>query len=76
MSRRVVTVSDGVAQLFGGSILLRDVLYRLTRTVDDNGLVRPSEATGPLEGVMEVGDLAEAMVLAGIEALALQLANP
>jgi len=72
MSSRVITVSEGVAKLYGGSVLLREVLFRLTRTVDDTALVRPSEATGPLEGAMDVGDMAEAVVLAGVEDLALQ----
>jgi SnoaL-like polyketide cyclase len=72
MSRRVITVSEGVARLYGGSVVLREVLYRLTRTVDDSGHVRPSEATGPLEGTMDVGDMAEAVVLAGVEDLILQ----
>jgi hypothetical protein len=72
MSRRVLTISEGVAKLYGGPVLLREVLYRLTRSVDDAGMVRPSEANGPLEGVMDVGDMAEAVVLAGVEDLALE----
>jgi hypothetical protein len=73
MSSRVVTVSEGVARLFGGEVLLREVLYRVTRTVDDTGMVRPSEAVGALEGTMDVGDMAEAVVLAGVEDLVLEL---
>jgi hypothetical protein len=73
MPSRVVTVSEGAAKLFGGAVLLRDVLYRLTRTVDDTGMVRPSEAVGPLEGMMDVGDMAEAVVLAGVDDLVLEL---
>ena len=72
MSTRVITVSEGVAKLYGGSVLLREVLYRLTRTVDDTGMVRPSEASGPLEGTMDVGDMAEAVVIAGVDDLVLQ----
>lgn len=65
-------MSEGVARLYGGSVLLREVLYRLTRTVDDLGMVRPSEATGQLEGVMDIGTMSEAMVLAGVDDLVLQ----
>jgi len=72
MSTRVVTVSEGVAKLYGGPVLLREVLYRLTRTVDDSGMVRPSEANGSLEGTMDVGDMAEAVVIAGVDDLALE----
>jgi uncharacterized protein (TIGR02246 family) len=72
MSKRVITVSEGVAELYGGPVLLREVLYRLTRAVDDAGMVRPSDASGALEGVMDVGGLPEAVVLAGVEDLALQ----
>jgi uncharacterized protein (TIGR02246 family) len=72
MSRRLVTVSEGVAALYGGPVMLREVMYRLTRTVDDTGMVRPSEAIGPLEGTMEVGGMAEAVVIGGVEDLALQ----
>ena len=71
MSRRLVTVSEGVARLYGDEVLLREVLYRLTRAVDDVGMVRPSEASGPIEGTMDLGDMAEAVVLAGVEDLAL-----
>jgi uncharacterized protein (TIGR02246 family) len=73
MSSRVVTVSEGLARLFGGEVLLREVLYRLTRTVDDTSMVRPSEAVGPLEGMVDVGEMAEAVVLAGVEDLVLEL---
>ena len=73
MTSRVITVSEGVGQLFGGELLLREVLYRLYRSVDDSGMVRPSEAIGPLEGTMDVGDMAEAVVLSGVEDLVLQL---
>jgi hypothetical protein len=73
MPSRVVTVSEGVARLFGGAVLLREVVYRMTRTVDDSGPVRPSEAVGPLEGMMDVGDMAEAVVLAGVDDLVLEL---
>jgi uncharacterized protein (TIGR02246 family) len=72
MSKRLVTVLEGVAALYGGAVMLREVVYRLTRTVDDTGMVRPSEANGPLEGTMDVGDMAEAVVVAGVEDLALQ----
>jgi hypothetical protein len=72
MPRHVHTISEGVAKLYGGAVLLREVLYRLTRTVDDTGMVRPSEAYGPVEGCLDVGDVAEAVVLAGVEDLALQ----
>lgn len=71
MARRVVTLAEGVAKLYGGDVLLREVLYRLTRAVDDTGMVRPSEALGPLEGCIDV-DVTETMVLAGVEELALQ----
>ena len=73
MSGHEVTVAEGVGKLFGSSVLLREVLYRLTRAVDDTGMVRPSEATGPVEGVMDVGDVAEAVVIAGVDDLALEL---
>ena len=73
MTSRVITVSEGVGQLFGGDLLLREVVYRLFRSVDDSGMVRPSEAIGPLEGTMDVGDMAEAVVLSGVEDLVLQL---
>ena len=72
MRSRVIRVSEGVAKLYGGDVLLREVLYRLTRSVDDTGMVRPSEAHGPIEGIMDVGDMAETVVLAGVEDLVLQ----
>lgn len=73
MGSRVITVSEGVGRLFGGEVLLREVLYRLSRTVDDGDTVRPSEAIGPLEGTMDVADMAEAVVLSGVEDLVLEL---
>ena len=73
MSRRAITVSEGVGRLFGGEVLLREVLYRLSRLVDDGATVRPSEAIGPLEGTIDVGDMAETVVLSGVEDLVLQL---
>lgn len=72
MSSRTVTISEGVARLYGGEVLLREVLYRLTRSVNDVGMVRPSEANGPIEGTIDLGDMAEAVVLAGVDDLALQ----
>jgi hypothetical protein len=72
MPTRVITVSEGVAKLYGGAVLLREVLYRLTRSVDDTGLVRPSEANGAVEGTMDLGDVAEAVVIAGVDDLALE----
>lgn len=73
MGGRFITVSEGVGRLFGGDVLLRDVLYRLSRSMDDSDTVRPSEAVGPLEGTMDVGDMAEAVVLSGVEDLILEL---
>jgi predicted ester cyclase len=73
MSRQGITVSEGVGRLFGGDVLLREVLYRLFRSIDDSDTVRPSEAIGPLEGTMDVGDMAEAVVLSGVEDLVLEL---
>ena len=73
MGSRFITVSEGVGRLFGGEVLLREVLYRLSRSMDDSDEVRPSEAVGPLEGTMDVGDMAEAVVLSGVEDLILEL---
>ena len=73
MSNRLITLAEGVGQLFGGEVPLREVLYRLSKPVDDTGMVRPSEAVGPLEGLIDVGDMAEAVVLAGVEDLVLEL---
>jgi SnoaL-like domain len=73
MSRRAITISEGVGQLLGGDVLLREVLYRMSRSVDDGGMVRPSEAIGPLEGTIDVGDMAETVVLSGVDDLVLQL---
>jgi len=73
MSRRVITISEGVGRLFGGDVLLREVLYRVSRSVDEGTMVKPSEAFGPLEGSMDVGDMAETVVLSGVEDLVLQL---
>lgn len=70
---RVITVSEGVGRLFGGDVLLREVLYRLSRSMDDSEAVKPSEAIGPIEGTMDVGDMAEAVVLSGVEDLVLEL---
>lgn len=44
MTRRAVTVSEGVARQYGGRVLMREV-YRLTRNVDDSAMVRPSDET-------------------------------
>ena len=63
MARRTMMVSQGVGSLHGGPVPLREVLYRMYRTVDESGSVSPSEAVGPLEGQMDVGDVAEAVVL-------------
>ena len=74
MTRQAITISEGVGRLFGGAdVLLREVLYRLSRQVDQSGQVKPSEAIGPIEGTMDVGDMAEAVVLSGVEDLVLQL---
>ena len=54
-------------------MLLREVLYRVSRSVDDGAMVRPSEAIGPLEGTIDVGDMAETVVLSGVDDLVLQL---
>jgi hypothetical protein len=74
MSRRAITIAEGVGQLFGaGDVLLREVLYRVSRSVDEGTTVRPSEAIGPLEGTIDVGDMAETVVLSGVDDLVLQL---
>lgn len=73
MGRRVITVSEGVGRLFGGRVLLRDVLYRLDRAVDDGDSVESPTANGGLEGDMHIGDVAEAVVLSGVEDLVLEL---
>lgn len=73
MGNRVVTVSEGVGRLFGGDVVLRDVLYRLRRSIDDRQGSAPSEATGPFEGTMAVGGMAEAVVWSGVEDLVLEL---
>jgi uncharacterized protein (TIGR02246 family) len=72
MPSRTITVAEGIAKLYGGAVLLREVLYKLTRSVDDTRMVRPSEANGPIEGTMDVGDIAEAVVIAGVQDLALE----
>lgn len=73
MGRRVITVSEGVGRLFGGDVLLRDVSYRLSRSVDEGDAVGPPEVSGSIEGTMDVGDVAEAVVLSGVEDLVLEL---
>jgi hypothetical protein len=73
MSKRTMVISEGVGSLHGGPVPLREVLYRLYRTVDDTGMVAPSDALGPLEGHLDVGDVAEAVVLTGVDDLVLQL---
>src|SRR5262245_4656770 len=72
MAARTVTVSEGVAKLYGGAVFLREVLYRLTRSVDDTRMMHPSKAHGPIEGTMDVGDIAETVVLAGVDDLVLE----
>jgi hypothetical protein len=43
MSRRAITIAEGVGQLFGaGDVLLREVLYRVSRSVDEGTTVRAS----------------------------------
>jgi ketosteroid isomerase-like protein len=73
MAKRVVKVSEGVGALFGGPVPLRDVLYRLFRSEEDAGTARPGQSFGPVEGQMHIGDVAEAVVLSGVDDLVLQL---
>jgi len=73
MAKRVVKVSEGVGALFGGPVPLRDVLYRLFRSEEDVATARPGQASGPVEGQMDIGDVAEAVVLSGVDDLVLQL---
>ena len=73
MAKRVVKVSEGVGALFGGPVPLRDVLYRLFRSEEDAGTAPPDRTLGSVEGQMDIGDVAEAVVLSGVDDLVLQL---
>jgi SnoaL-like polyketide cyclase len=73
MAKRVVKVSEGVGALFGGPVPLRDVLYRLFRSEDDAPTAGLGRTLGAVEGQMEIGDVAEAVVLSGVDDLVLQL---
>jgi hypothetical protein len=73
MAKRVVKVSEGVGALFGGPVPLRDVLYRLFRSEDDAPAAGLGRTLGAVEGQMEIGDVAEAVVLSGVDDLVLQL---
>ena len=73
MAKRVVKVSEGVGALFGGPVPLRDVLYRLFRAEDDAATGAGGRRLGPVEGQMDIGDVAEAVVLSGVDDLVLQL---
>ena len=71
MANRVVKVSEGVGSLFGGPVPLRDVLYRLFRSEED--AAPPGRIASAVEGQMDIGDVAEAVVLSGVDDLVLQL---
>jgi hypothetical protein len=73
MSRRVIKVSEGVGALFGGPVPLRDVLYRLFRLEEDADTRLSSQVPSLFEGQMDIGDVAEAVVLSGVDDLVLQL---
>jgi predicted ester cyclase len=72
MSTDARKVSEGVGALFGGPVPLRDVLYRLFR-VERHKEPNASSKAGLFEGQMDVGDVAEAVVLSGVDDLVLQL---
>jgi len=65
-------VSEGVGALFGGPVPLRDVLYRLFR-VERHAVDDAASSAGLFEGQMDIGDVAEAVVLSGVDDLVLQL---
>ena len=73
MANRVVKVSEGVGALFGGPVPLRDVLYRLFRSEEAVATAPPGGTLGSVEGQMDIGDVAEAVVLSGVDDLVLQL---
>jgi SnoaL-like polyketide cyclase len=73
MSKRAIKISEGVGALFGGPVPLRDVLYRLFRTEDDTETAKSSLVPSLFEGQMDIGDVAEAVVLSGVDDLVLQL---
>jgi hypothetical protein len=73
MAKRVVKVSEGVGALFGGPVPLRDVLYRLFRSEHDAATGAAGRRLEPVEGQMDIGDVAEAVVLSGVDDLVLQL---
>ena len=73
MAKRVVNVSEGVGALFGGPVPLRDVLYRLFRQAEAAATGHPGHTLGPVEGQMDIGDVAEAVVLSGVDDLVLRL---
>jgi hypothetical protein len=71
MPRRVVESLSGVGEIYAGDVLLRSTPYRLSVFRDDDSAAdrKPVE----IEGQIDITGIAEAVVLAGPQALTLRL---
>jgi hypothetical protein len=71
MALRIVESLSGVGEIYAGDVLLRSTPYRLSVLRDDDS---PADATAPkIEGHIDITGIAEAIVLAGPQALTLRL---
>lgn len=71
MARRVVESLSGVGEIYAGDVLLRSTPYRLSVFSDDDS---PADGTDlKIEGHIDITGIAEAVVLAGPQALTLRL---
>ena len=74
MARRLLESLSGVGTVYSGDTLLRTTPYQVFLWVDDDAAKQPS-ASAPvsIEGHIDITGIAEAVVLAGPDALTLRL---
>lgn len=73
MAKRPVGTFVGVGALRSGSVLLREVPYRLTEWIEDDVVNREGTPATAFDGVIDITGIAEATVLAGADNLTLWL---
>jgi hypothetical protein len=73
MARRVVESLSGVGEIYAGEVLLRSTPYQLSVFRDDDSHADGSAVK--VDGHIDITGMAEAIVLAGPQALTLRLAD-
>ncbi len=71
MARRVVESLSGVGEIYAGEVLLRSTAYELSVFRDDD--VSADGSALKIDGHIDITGIAEAIVLAGPQALTLRL---